>query len=62
MTGLIELETAIGAANAAAAGPTASLAATAEDEVSAVAATFFSAYGQEYQALSSGWPHSTLLT
>ena len=42
---------AINEAKAAAAGPTTSLAAAAEDEVSAVAAQFFGAYGQEYQAL-----------
>ena len=42
---------ALNEAKAAAAGPTTSLAAAAEDEVSAVAAQFFGAYGQEYQAL-----------
>jgi hypothetical protein len=46
-----EISSTIGAAKAAAAGPTTSLAAAAEDEVSAVAAPFFGAYGQEYQAL-----------
>jgi hypothetical protein len=46
-----EISSAISAARAAAAGPTTSLVAAAEDEVSTVAATFFSAYGQEYQAL-----------
>jgi hypothetical protein len=46
-----EISSAISAARAAAAGPTTGLAAAAEDEVSAVAATFFSAYDQEYQAL-----------
>jgi PE-PPE domain/PE family len=42
---------AINEAKAAAAGPTTGLVAAAEDEVSAVAAQFFGAYGQEYQAL-----------
>jgi hypothetical protein len=42
---------AINEARAAAAGPTTSLAAAAEDEVSAVAASFFGGFGQEYQAL-----------
>jgi hypothetical protein len=42
---------ALNEAKAAAAGPTTSLVAAAEDEVSAVAAQFFGAYGQEYQAL-----------
>jgi hypothetical protein len=46
-----EISSALNAAKAAATGPTTSLAAAAEDEVSAVAATFFGAYGQEYQAL-----------
>ena len=46
-----EIRSAIGAANAAAAGPTTTLVAAAEDEVSAIAARFFGAYGQEYQAL-----------
>ncbi len=46
-----EISSTISAAKAAAAGPTTSLAAAAEDEVSAVAAPFFGAYGQEYQAL-----------
>ncbi|WP_204800918.1 PE family protein [Mycobacterium riyadhense] len=45
------IRSAIDAANAAAAGPTTSLVAAAADEVSAAAATLFSAYGQEYQAL-----------
>ena len=45
-----EISSALSAAKAAASS-TASLAATAEDEVSAVTATFFSAYGQGYQAL-----------
>jgi hypothetical protein len=42
---------AISAAKAAAAGPTTGLVAAAEDEVSAVTAQFFGAYGQEYQAM-----------
>jgi hypothetical protein len=46
-----EIGSALSAAKAAAAGPTTSLAAAAQDEVSTVAAAFFGAYGQEYQAL-----------
>jgi hypothetical protein len=42
---------AIDEAKAAAAGPTTSLAAAAEDEVSAITAQFFGSFGQEYQAL-----------
>ncbi|BBZ50074.1 PE-PPE domain-containing protein [Mycobacterium heidelbergense] len=42
---------ALNEARAAAAGPTTGVVAAAEDEVSAVAAQFFGAYGQEYQAL-----------
>jgi hypothetical protein len=42
---------ALNEAKAAAAGPTTGRVAAAEDEVSAVAAQFFGAYGQEYQAL-----------
>jgi hypothetical protein len=42
---------AINEAKAAAAGRTTSLMAAADDEVSATAARFFGAYGQEYQAL-----------
>lgn len=42
---------AIEEAKAAAAGPTTSLAAAAEDEVSAITAQFFGSFGQEYQAL-----------
>ncbi len=41
----------IGAAKAAAAGPTTSVVAAAEDEVSALTAAMFGSYGQEYQAL-----------
>jgi hypothetical protein len=46
-----QISTAIGAARAAAAGPTTNLVAAAEDEVSAIAAVLFGAYGQECQAL-----------
>jgi hypothetical protein len=46
-----EIESAISAARAAAAGPTTFLAAAAQDEVSAITAALFGAYGQEYQAL-----------
>jgi len=46
-----EINLAIGAAKAAAAGPTTGLVAAAGDEVSAMSATLFGAYGQEYQAL-----------
>jgi len=46
-----EINSAISTAKTAAAGPTTSLAAAAEDEVSTVAATFFSGYGHEYQAM-----------
>jgi hypothetical protein len=46
-----EIGSAINEAKAAAAGPTRSLAAAAEDEVSAITAQLFGAYGQEYQAL-----------
>ncbi len=42
---------AINDARAAAAGSTTSLAAAAQDEVSAITAQFFSSFGQEYQAL-----------
>jgi hypothetical protein len=42
---------AINEAKAAAAGPTTSLVAAAEDEVSAITAQFFGSFGQEYQAL-----------
>ncbi|OBF43665.1 hypothetical protein A5787_14415 [Mycobacterium sp. 852002-50816_SCH5313054-b] len=42
---------AINDARAAAAGSTTSLAAAAEDEVSAITAQFFGSFGQEYQAL-----------
>ncbi len=41
----------IGAARAAAAGPTTGLVAAAEDEVSAATAQLFGAYGQQYQGL-----------
>jgi hypothetical protein len=46
-----DINSAIGAAKAAAAGPTTGLVAAAGDEVSAMSATLFGAYGQEYQAL-----------
>ena len=46
-----EINSAISAAKAAAAGPTTGLAAAAQDEVSAMTATLFGAYGQEYQAI-----------
>jgi PE-PPE domain-containing protein/PE family protein len=46
-----QINSAISAAKAAAAGPTTSVAAAAEDEVSALTASLFGAYGQEYQAL-----------
>jgi PE-PPE domain/PE family len=48
---LAEIRSAIGAANAAAAGPTTSLVAAAQDEVSAAAAALFGLYGKEYQAV-----------
>jgi PE-PPE domain/PE family len=46
-----EINTAIGAARAAASGPTTSLVAAAEDDVSALAAALFGGYGREYQAV-----------
>jgi PE-PPE domain/PE family len=46
-----DINSAIGAAKAAAAGPTTGLVAAAGDEVSAMSATLFGAYGQEFQAL-----------
>jgi hypothetical protein len=46
-----EISSAISAAQAAAAGPTTGIVAAAEDEVSAITAQFFGAYGQEYQAM-----------
>lgn len=45
------IASAISAANAAAAGPTSSVLAAANDEVSAAIARIFGAYGQEYQAI-----------
>jgi hypothetical protein len=45
------ISSAISEARATAAGPTTSLVAAAEDEVSAITARLFGAYGQEYQAL-----------
>jgi hypothetical protein len=50
-TDLAEIRSAIGAANAVAAGPTTGLLAAAQDEVSAAAAALFDGYGKEYQAL-----------
>jgi PE-PPE domain/PE family len=46
-----EIGSAISAARSAAAGPTTSLVAAAQDEVSAITAALFGAYGQEHQAL-----------
>jgi hypothetical protein len=46
-----QISSAINAARAAAAGPTTGMVAAAQDEVSALAATFFSSYAQEYQAM-----------
>ena len=46
-----EIRSAIGAAKAAAAGPTTGLAAAAQDEVSAATAKLFGAYAQEYQSV-----------
>jgi PE-PPE domain/PE family len=46
-----EVRSAIGAAKAAAAGPTTGLAAAAADEVSAAAAKLFGSYAREYQAV-----------
>jgi hypothetical protein len=46
-----EIRSAIGAAKAAAAGPTTGLVAAAQDEVSAITAALFGRYGQEYQAV-----------
>jgi PE-PPE domain/PE family len=46
-----QINSAISAAKAAAAGPTTALVAAAQDEVSAMTATLFGAYGQEYQAI-----------
>jgi hypothetical protein len=46
-----EIRSAIGAAKAAAAGPTTGLVAAAQDEVSAVTAELFGGYAKDYQAL-----------
>ncbi len=46
-----EIRSAIGAAKAAAAGPTTGLAAAAHDEVSAATAKLFGAYAREYQSV-----------
>ncbi|MGO8771399.1 PE family protein [Mycobacterium sp.] len=45
-----QINSAIGQARAAAAGPTTSVVAAAEDEISALTAQLFGSYGQEYQA------------
>jgi hypothetical protein len=49
--GASAIGSALNEAKAAAAGPTTGLVAAAEDEVSAITAQFFGAYGQDYQAL-----------
>ncbi len=46
-----QINSAIGQARVAAAGPTTSVVAAAQDEISAVTAQLFGTYGQEYQAL-----------
>jgi hypothetical protein len=48
---IAEINSAIGAAKSAAAGPTTGVVAAAGDEVSAAAAALFGGYGQQYQAL-----------
>jgi hypothetical protein len=50
-TNAAAIGSALNEAQAAAAGPTTSLVAAAEDEVSAITASLFGAYGREYQAL-----------
>ncbi|WP_373234491.1 PecA family PE domain-processing aspartic protease [Mycobacterium marinum] len=50
---LQSIESALSAANAAAAVPTTGLAAAAADEVSTAVATLFAGFGQEYQAIST---------
>lgn len=50
---LQSIESALNAANAAAAVPTTGLAAAAADEVSTAVATLFAGLGQEYQAIST---------
>lgn len=52
-TDVARIGTALGAANAAAAGRTTALAAAAGDEVSAAIASLFSGHAQEYQAISA---------
>jgi hypothetical protein len=47
-TDLVDIRTTVGSANTAASAPISSLAAAAEDEVSAAIAALFSGYGQEY--------------
>ncbi len=46
-----QINSAISQARAAAAGPTTSMVAAAEDEISALTAQLFGSYGQQYQAL-----------
>jgi hypothetical protein len=50
-TDLAQINSAIDAAKAAAAGPTTGVLAAAQDEVSAAAAKLFGGFGQEYQAI-----------
>src|SRR5215469_7651455 len=50
-TDIAEIRSAIGAANATAAGPTTGLVAAAQGEVSAATAALFGGYGKEYQAV-----------
>ncbi|OBK53248.1 PE-PPE domain-containing protein [Mycobacterium sp. 1081908.1] len=50
---IADVDSAISAARAAAAGPTSGLLAAAGDEVSALTAAFFGGYGQDFQALLS---------
>lgn len=52
-TALANIDSALTAANAAAAAPTTGLAAAAADEVSAAVAALFAGFGKEYQALSA---------
>ena len=50
---LADIGSAIGAANAAATGPTTGLLAAGADEVSAAVASLFSTHGQAFQALTA---------
>ncbi len=50
-TDALQINSAISQARAAAAGPTTSMVAAAEDEISALTAQLFGSYGQQYQAL-----------